>query len=152
MGFLVMREKELCHEGKCKGRKSFMDFLALFIIGCMLQYPILTIFTLLPSMCTCGAITSISRPLESAGPIILTWPWTTRSCLCNENIEDWYSTNTGNECWDRHAMFPFFSCMFLTLNLLNPVTSFYNMASGSHFYSLFNANHKNTCQVQDSCL
>ena len=33
MGFLVMREKELCHEGKRKGRKNFMDFLALFIIG-----------------------------------------------------------------------------------------------------------------------
>ena len=33
MGFVVMQEKELCHEGKCKGRKSFMDFLALFIIG-----------------------------------------------------------------------------------------------------------------------
>ena len=33
MGFVVMREKELCHEGKSKGRKSFMDFLALFIIG-----------------------------------------------------------------------------------------------------------------------
>ena len=44
MGFLVMREKELCHEGKCKGRKSFMDFLALFIIGSMLYRGIKSIY------------------------------------------------------------------------------------------------------------